>query len=694
MKTPKAKKIAKKITQHGYERIDNYAWMRDDNWKEFILGNLEFKNKEVLDYIDDENEYKKKCMLTYQDVEKKLYDEILSRIKEDDQSFPEKRDDYFYYSREEKGKNYSFLCRKFQSLENEEEVYFDINKEAKGHKLYDFGPCETTENNKYLVYFYNLTGSLEKTLKVRDLSLGEDLDWEIKDCTGSFELCDDESLYYVEKDEFSRGQDIYKINIQEGPSSKKLVFSKPKKYSNMFLWLDRTGDKEFYSIYLTSGATQVLYNSKSGSDHFDEFIIGENDIQFSIEHYKNNFYILTNVNDSPDFKVMICPDDQKKWSFENWKIFLEETPDEYLSELHIYNKYLVLVSKNNKMALNEISVCDIETRKITKIKMPNVAYDLSFLGDWDYQSTLVQMGFNSPINPYQTLQLDLNTKKVSLLHEKECPHFDSDQYVVKREMATSRDGEEVPITLLHKKGLKKNGKNKVFIYSYGSYGFGMPAYFKSSIFSLIDRGFIYCLAHIRGGDDKGFNWYLDGKMHKKMNTFYDFIDCCDYLIKEKYTAKGLMIANGGSAGGLLMGAVTNLRPDLFGCVIADVPFVDVINTISDESLPLTPPEWEEWGNPIESKEDFDYMMKYSPYDNIKKQDYPPMLYNSGISDEQVTYWEPTKMVAKLRELKTDSNDLFLNMKMHAGHAGASKKYEWIEEVAFNYAFILKSFNLR
>lgn len=694
MKAPVAKKIAKEITQHGKTRVDNYAWIRDDNWKKFIEGNLDFADRDILEYIEAENNYKDEVMADYKEVEKVLYDEVLSRIKEDDESFPVQRDNYFYYSREEKGKNYSILCRKKDSIDGAEEIYFDINKEAEGKKLYVFGPARVSLDNKFLAYGYNLTGSMERTLKIRDLETGKDFDWEIANSTGSLEWIDSEHFYYTERDEFSRGKNVYKVNIHKGPFSKELVFTKPEKYQSMFMSLSATTDREYFKIYLSSGSTHVVFVSKVGSDEFKEFAYGENDISYSLDHYEGHFYIVTNSDGAKDFKVMKCSTDESQWAMSNWQEYLSESTNECIDEIEIYNKYLVLVKKNNKIALNEIDICDLETQKIEKVKMPNVAYSLSFSGAWDHNSTKVRLGFNSPINAQQVLELDLESAQVKVLHEKEVPNFDSSKYVLKREMAKARDGKEIPLTIVHKKDLKLDGTNKAYVYAYGSYGMGMPAYFNSSAFSLIDRGMVYCIAHIRGGDDKGYDWYLDGKMHKKLNTFYDFIDSCEHLIQKQYTAPKEIAINGGSAGGLLMGAVTNMRPDLFGSVVADVPFVDVINTISDATLPLTPPEWEEWGNPIESKEDFEYMMRYSPYDNIEAKDYPPMLLNSGISDEQVTYWEPTKMVAKLRELKTDDNILLLNMKMHAGHAGASKKYEWIEEKAFTYSFILKTLGLK
>lgn len=694
MKLPSAKKYDHKIVQHGYERNDSYSWLRDKNWKEIVSGNLSFENPEILEYINAENSYKDEIMSDYKDIEKKLYEEILSRINEDDQSYPVQKGEYFYYSREEKGKNYAILCRKKDSIDNKEEIFFDINKEAEGKKLFMFGPSKTNRDNSLFAYFYNLTGSMERTLKVRNLETGKDFDWEIENCNGSFEWIDNENLYYIERDEFARGKNIYRLNVNEGPVSKKLVYSKPEEYSGMFLFMGATNDKKYIYLELSSGATQVVLVGKNGSDEFKIFAKGENDISFSIDHYQDKFYILTNMDGANNFKVMSCSVNESDWDKDNWQQCIASEKNLCLDSINIYNDFLILVRKNNDKALKEIVSFNLQKNELNLINMPGEAYDLGFQGAWDSNSTNVRLNFNSPIDSSTTLNLDLLTNNVSELHRKDVPNFDPNLYVVKREYAKARDGEMIPLTIVHRKNLEKNASNNAFVYAYGSYGFGMPAYFQSGIFSLIDRGFVYCIAHIRGGDDKGYDWYLNGKMKNKMNTFNDFIDSCEHLVKEKYTTPEKMAINGGSAGGLLMGAVTNMRPDLFGAVVADVAFVDVINTISDASLPLTPPEWEEWGNPIEYKEDFEYMIQYSPYDNVKAQNYPPMLYNSGISDEQVTYWEPTKMVAKLRELKTDNNILLLNMKMHAGHAGATKKYEWIEERAFKFSFILKALNIK
>lgn len=694
MKPPSALKIPNAITQHGHHRVDNYHWLRDKNWQKIIDGDLAFANSEIPAYLKTEEDYKKSIMHDYKVTEKALYDEILSRIKEDDESYPIKKGDYFYYSRLEKGKNYALLCRKHLFISAQEEIYFDINKEAKGKDLYLFGPSCTNKAETFLAYGFNLSGSLERIVKIRDLASGKDLEWSFPNSTGSFLWIDNENLYIVELDEHSRGKNIYKINIHKGPDDGEVIFSKHESYDNSTLHLSQTTDKLYIQAHIDSGSTHTIFSSKKGSDIFHEFAKGENDISFTLDHYQDKFYILTNVDSCHNFKIMACPVSQEKWGSEYWDEFLPELENSCLDDISFYNHYLVLNRKDNSKALNEIVVLDMNTKKTTTISMPDEAYDLEFFGDYDHSSTVVQLDYNSPISPDKVLELDLETCQVTQRHVKSVPHYDPSIYTVKREYATARDGETIPITIVHRKDLELNGKNKALVYGYGSYGYGIPADFSSAIFSLINRGFVYAVAHIRGGDDKGFSWYLDGKMHKKMNTFYDFIDSCEHLISKNYTSKGNIAINGGSAGGLLMGAVTNLRPDLFDCVISDVAFVDVINTISDKSLPLTPPEWEEWGNPITSKEDFEYILQYSPYDNIQATDYPPMLFNSGISDEQVTYWEPTKMVAKLREIKTDNNMLILNMKMHAGHSGASKRYECIEEIAFNYAFILKCFGIQ
>ena len=692
LKAPVAPKIPYSIVQHDQSRIDEYHWLRDEHWQKIVAGDLDFKNPDVLAYLNAEGAYKDEQMKDSKAVQEQLYQEILSRIKEDYQSWPVKKGDYLYYYREEKGKNYPILCRRNAGMDLPEVVYMDVNREADGKDLYMFGPSRTNRANTFLAYGYNLTGSMERTIRVRNLETGKDSEWTFHNSTGSILWVDDEHLLVVERDEQARGKNVYKINIHQGPEKKELVFSKPDEYDGMFLSLAETTDHEYVMVYLNSGSSQVVYVSPRSTIDFRQFAHGTDDVVFSLDHHRDDFYILTNLNGANNFQLFKTSVNQ--WDQKHWNLIQAESDTISLTDLHFYNHYLIIEQKNNEKALDELVVQDMESGKKHTVSMPDEAYELDFSGDWDHNATTVRLDYSSPVMPSTVLELDLKTVQTTAVYTRETPNFDPGKYEVKREYATAHDGERVPVTIIHQKGLVKDGSHRALIYGYGSYGYGMTAGFSSKLFSLVDRGFVYATAHIRGGDEKGYQWYLNGKMHHKMNTFTDFINVTEYLIEQGYTSKGQIAINGGSAGGLLMGAVTNLRPDLFGCVIADVPFVDVINTISDASLPLTPPEWEEWGDPVTNADDFAYIMRYSPYDNVQARDYPPMLFNSGISDEQVTYWEPAKMVARLRDKKTDDNLLLLNMNMHAGHAGASKRYEWIDEEAFNYAFMLKCFGLK
>lgn len=693
MNQPKAIKVPKSITQHGKERVDNYAWLRDDNWKKFIKGDLDFNNSEVKSYLDLEAEFTKTKMSDTEALQKNIYDDLLSRLKEDDESYPIKRNNYYYYRRTEEGLSYPILCRKKDNLEGSEEIYFDINKVASDHKLYLHRGATPNDDNTLLAYMYNLTGSMDNTIRVRDLTTNKDYEWKIEDCGGSFFWLDNKTLLFVENDESSRGKKIWSFDVSKGPTSKVLLFEKPKEHDNRFLWITRSKDKELYTIYLSSGSSVVIYLKKSDEPEFKHFKTTQNNIEYSFEHTNDNIFLLTNDFENNNFAIY-CSTYKDLSNSEKWKKIISNQKNICMNDIVLYGDKLVITEKNNEMALPQITVLDINEKAKKVVTMKDDVYSAGVIGAFDSQANDILISYESPNKPPQVKNLNLTTCETVLLKTKEIPNFNPEDYAVKRDFAKGHDGQEIPLTVLYKKstGLT-HPENKAFVYAYGSYGHSMPSFFSPNIFSLIDRGFIFVVAHIRGGSDKGNDWYLDGKMRSKMNTFKDFISSCEHLVESKVVKPGNIAINGGSAGGLLMGAVANMRPDLFNCVIADVAFVDVINTISDETLPLTPPEWEEWGNPITNKGDYEYMMQYSPYDNIEKKDYPATLYNSGISDEQVTYWEPAKMVAKLRELKTDDNLLLLNIKMHAGHAGASDRYEGYKDRAFNYAFVLKAFGI-
>jgi oligopeptidase B len=691
---PRALRIPVTVKAHGHERVDDYAWLRDANWQKFIDGELDFADPRVKEYLDSENAFQEAVLADTTALRKTLYDEILSRIQETDESYPVKKGEWYFSVREEEGKNYPIYCRRHLDLTAPAQVYFDVNAEAEGHDLFIMGPSQTNPSCSYLAYTFNLTGSMERTLRVRDLATGRDLGWEISDTNGDFEWIDDSHLYYVERDDSARGSRVFKLDIHQGVASAKLVFEKSDSDGSMFLSLSQTTDRQFAIVSLASGSSQAIFVAPNGAESFELFVRGNDDVVYDLESRGGFFYILTNEGGARDFKIMRCATGAEGWQRENWSEWLPERRGRCLVSHAIYNRFVVVTEKNNSTALEELCLYDLASAKLHKqVEIPQAVYELTAAGNWDPNAVSIRVFLDSPVMPMQTLDLDLESGHLTVRKTKSVPNFDSSQYELRREYAQARDGQEIPLTIVTRKDILLDSSNPVYLYGYGSYGIGMDHHFSGSVFSLVDRGFVYCVAHIRGGSDKGYDWYLDGKMGRKMNTFFDFIDAAEHLIARRYCRAGQIAIRGGSAGGLLVSAVANMRPELFGTVVAEVPFVDVINTISDGSLPLTPPEWEEWGNPIESKADYEYIMQYSPYDNIRRQDYPSMLFVAGISDEQVTYWESAKMVAKLREYKTDNNLLLLHMKMHSGHSGASKRYERIEESAFAYGFILRALGL-
>lgn len=685
MKTPKAKKITHIIEQHGIKRNDPYAWLRDENWQQITQGELSFKNPDILSYIKEENSYTEiNLEKVHPDQKNKLYTEILSRIKEDYETCPLKKGNYFYYHKMSKGLNYPTLCRKELHGEKEQ-VYFDVNKEAKDHDVFFLRKHETNDDETLLAYMLNTTGSMECTLKIRDLKTGKDLTIERTGLNGSFEWISRTQLVYIRRDHTSRGKDLYLLDINRHDEDR-LIFEKPSEFEHMFMGVDKSSDKQYLILSLESGGSCVLFKSRINDFKFSVVARGDDDISYDFDHFKKRSYLLTN-KEAPKFKLLVQEDHEDEWSE-----LIPEEKDYYLEDFHLYSHYLLLDRRNLQTGISELLIIDMKKAdESKKVLFKEDAYTFDVVGSYDPYDTKIRITYESPVTPEQELELDLENAGLKVLKEYEVPNYTPSNYIVKRDFAKARDGVHIPITIIHHKDFHKNGRAPAYVYAYGSYGMGLEPDFSSSIFSLVDRGFCAVTAHIRGGDDLGHEWYLEGKLQKKKNTFHDYIDVCEHLIEENYTAKGEIVGHGGSAGGLLTGVVANLRPDLFKALVCEVPFVDLVNTISDPSLPLTPPEWEEWGNPIESKSDFDYMLSYSPYDQIHGQDYPSLLYLSGISDEQVTYWEPLKMVAKLREHQTGDSPIYLKIKMSAGHAGASKRYEWIDDLALIFHFILESF---
>ena len=693
-KPPSAPKIPHITSHHGIERTDNYHWLRDANWQKLIKGDLDFANPQILEYIEAENQYTESVMEDTEQLQNELYQEMLSRLKEDDERAPMKRGSYFYYSRIEKGQDYSYHCRKKDSLDAAEEIYFDVNVEAQGLGYYSLGSLNVSESDRYLAYAENTTGSMEYTVKVRDLETGSDFPWAVPETTGSVAWCGDyQHLYYIERDpQDGRGRALYRLPIHAGSQARELVFERPEHLSHLFMSMSKTSDRNYIVLEFGDTNANQLYLIDAKDPQAQPILFHEltQNTLVSLDSGHGKLYLLSNADGCVNNRLLTCPQDAKEYNKpENWSELIAHSDRLYLEDIDLYQNHLVIVVNDNQLALPKIVVRNVTTGQTKEIEMKDEAYSLGYIGALEFMSETIQFSYQSPIRPSETQEYHLETGKISVVKPGECPNFNPDDYQVTRVFAPGHDGAEIPLTIVTKKDFIQDAQAPAFVYGYGSYGYSMPAYFSSSIMSLVDRGFSCATAHIRGGSDRGYQWYLDGKMDNKINTFQDFISCCQYLVDQQYTAKGKIVANGGSAGGLLMGAITNMAPELFQTVILDVPFVDVIATICDPTLPLTPPEWNEWGNPIQDKAAFEYILSYSPYDNVEPKAYPHMLFNSGITDEQVTYWEPTKMVAKLRELKQDQNLLLLKMKMTAGHAGSSARYTRLKEKAFDYAFILK-----
>jgi len=671
---PVAAKIPQTFTNHGYQRVDEYYWLKDKTKPETIA------------YLKAENAYADTVMAATKDLQKTLFDEMKGRIKEEDQSVPVLNNGYYYYSREEKGKQYSVNCRKKGSLDAAEEIVFDENKMAEGKNAFIFGGFDMSDDNTIAAYVSNTTGSYaEFELRFKDLRTGKDLPDVIARMGGSFAWAtDDKTVFYSVPNKALRSHRIYKHQL--GSTAKDvLVYEEKDELFNCYVGRSKT--KKIIAIgssSFTSSETRMIPADQPNAA-FQLFLPRQKDIQYGIDDHPNAYYVTWKDPQNKNQKVYEVP----KQGYEDrskWKEIIPHDPKVKLEGISVFEKFMVVTARNN--GLLEMRVRELATGNTKTINFPEPVYTAYPGNTPEFTSTTFRYGYTSLNRPSTTYDYDMLTNKSTKLKEREVPSgFNPDDYEVKRLWATAKDGVKVPMAVVYKKGMDLDGSNPCLLYSYGSYGYATDAGFDANVFSLVNRGFVYVLAQIRGGSDLGEQWYEDGKLDKKMNTFTDFIACAEHLVKEKYTSSEKLAINGGSAGGLLMGAVTNLRPDLFKVVVADVPFVDVINTMLDPDLPLTTQEYEQWGNP-NVKKDYDYMMTYSPYDNIKKANYPNILATGGLNDSQVGFHEPAKWVAKLRALKTDNNITLLKINMDSGHGGATGRFDYLKEEAFRYAFIM------
>ncbi|MCH7764548.1 MAG: S9 family peptidase, partial [Candidatus Marinimicrobia bacterium] len=646
--------------------------------------NPDEQTQKVLDNLNAENDYKDAKLKHTENFQNELFDEIIGRIKKDDESVPYLDNGYWYYTRYEKGKEYPIYCRKNKLLENPEEILIDVNEWAEGHDYFSLTGLAVSPNNKYLAFSIDTLSRRIYTIKVKDLETGEILTDEIKSTQGGAAWANDnQTFFYTTKNEvtlLSEHIDRHKLGTPQSDDVR--VYT--EKDNSFYIRVYRSKSDKYIIIY--NGSTLVndyhILEADNPEGEFRSFFPRDTEHEYSIKHYKDKWYIVTNW-DATNFRLMETPEDAT--SKENWTEVIAHRDDVLLSKVDVFENHLVISERID--GLRQLRIMDQRTGDEHYMDFGEAVYAAYTLTNKSFVTNVLRVGFTSMKTPLSTLDYHMDTRESTLLKQTEIVGgYNADNYVTERLFATARDGKKIPISIIYKKGFKKNGKSNLLQYAYGSYGTTMDPTFSSTRLSLLDRGFVFAIAHIRGSQTYGRPWYDDGKMFNKMNTFTDFIDCSKYLIEENYTNKDHLFAKGGSAGGLLMGAVVNMAPDLYKGVVAAVPFVDVINTMLDETIPLTSNEWKEWGNP-KIKEEYDYIMKYSPYDNVKAQDYPNMLVTTGYFDSQVQYWEPQKWVAKLRDKKTNDNILLMHVNMEAGHGGKSGRFRRYREVALEYAFI-------
>lgn len=671
MKAPVAKKVPHKIEKHGDVRVDNYYW----------LNNRE--DKEVIDYLNKENDYKNTVLKDTEDLQQTLFDEIVGRIKKDDTSVPYKRNGYWYYTRFEESGEHPIYCRKNESLDNEEEILLDVNELAKEHSYYKVGGLSVSPNNKMLVFGEDTVSRRIYTLKLKNLVTNEITDFEIKGTTGGASWANDnETIFYTRRDETT----LRSFQVVSTIINTKLDSVKYTEEDDTFNCGVYKTKSEKYLVVVSGASITSEYRIISADRPEDTFKLFQERVrgmEYSIAHFQDQWYVLTNWN-ATNFKLMQCSEEKTKREY--WSDVIEHREETLLEGIEIFSNHLVLEERTNGQ--NHLRVINQQTKAEYYLEFESETYTCWTSSNPEFDTNILRFGYTSMTTPSSVFDINLDTKEKELLKQQEVVGgYDESLYDSKRVLATARDGVNVPMSIVYKKD-QKSTKNPLLLYAYGSYGYSLDPYFSTSRLSLLDRGFVYVIAHIRGGEDLGRKWYEDGKLLNKKNTFTDFVDCAEHLIKEEFTEPNKLYAMGGSAGGLLMGAVINMRPDLWRGVIAAVPFVDVVTTMLDDSIPLTTGEYDEWGNPNDD-EYYHYIKSYSPYDNVEAKNYPNMLVTTGLHDSQVQYWEPAKWVAKLRELKTDNNLLLLHCNMETGHGGASGRFEAHKETAMEYAFLLK-----
>ncbi len=673
---PTVEQIPYQLKEHGDIRVDNYYWMKERD------------NPEVIDYLERENDYFNKMTAETDSFREDLFEELKSRIKEDDESVPYFYNGYWYITRFEKGQQYPIYTRKKESLTAPEEVLFDCNEMAKGLDYFRLVGVNVSPDNTKVVYGIDTESRRKYTLYVKDLLTETILPTKIENTTGgSAWASDNEHFFYVYKNpETLRSEKIYRHNILASGNEDPLIFHEKDETFSVYVRESKSLDYVFISSYSTLTTEHQFIKADKPLDAFQYIQPRIRGLEYSVGQFENHFYILTNHNNSKNFKIVKTPIASP--SMEHWETILEHREDVLLEDFEIFKEYFVITER--EQGLTKIRIQRWDQKEDYFLPIDGETYSLYSGFNPSFETTKLRYGFTSLTTPSSVFEFDMADHTQTLLKQQEVmdSSFETKNYLEKRIWAPSRDGVKIPMSVVHHKDTELSTETPILLYAYGSYGSTIDPRFSSTRLSLLDRGFVFAIAHIRGSEYLGRNWYEEGKLLKKKNTFNDFIDCSKFLIKNNYTSPSHLHALGGSAGGLLMGVIVNEAPELYRSVIAAVPFVDVVTTMLDSSIPLTTGEYDEWGNPNE-KEYYDYMKSYSPYDNVKAQAYPNLLITAGYHDSQVQYWEPAKWAAKLRTLKTDTNVLFLNTNMEAGHSGASGRFDALKETAKEFAFMLQ-----
>lgn len=674
-KPPLAKIIPTTFEKFDDVRTDNYFWLNDR------------ENLEVIDYLNKENQYYQEMTAHTKAFQKELFEEMKARIKEDDESVPYLYNGYYYITRFELGSDYPIYSRKKGSLSANEEIMFNCNELAKGHKYFQLGGLSISSDNQFVAFALDTVGRRIYTVQIKDLVTGKLFADTIENTSGDSTWANDnQTLFYTRQDEKTlRSDKVFKHKLNTDAANDILVyFEKDDTYS-----VEVTKEKSKKYIVISSSSTMTTeFRTLLADNPEGQFTIFQKRVrglEYDIAHFGEHFYVLTNKDDATNFKLMKTP--ELATAKENWVDIIAHREDVLIEDIDIFRDFLVVTERFN--GLNTIRIMPWSGEGEYYLPFESETYAAYTSTNVDIDTDILRYGYQSMATPSSIIDFNMKTKEKIVMKEQEVlgDNFDKNNYTEERVWATATDGTKVPISMVYRKELKKDGANPLLQYAYGSYGYSMDATFSSTRLSLLDRGFIFAIAHIRGGEDLGRQWYEDGKLLKKKNTFTDFIDCSKFLIAEKYTSPSHLYAEGGSAGGLLMGAIANIAPELYNGIIAQVPFVDIMTTMLDDTIPLTTGEYDEWGNP-NVKKYYNYMKSYSPYDNVTAQEYPTMYISTGLHDSQVQYWEPAKWVAKLRALKTDSNIIYMDTNMDAGHGGASGRFEALKELAKEFTFLL------